>query len=122
MRFSLDHVAIQTSDIVGTAAFYVKEFGAEILYQDTSWAFLRLGQGKIALVTPQQHPPHIALRVSAEDLEQAAKKYGRTIDAHRDGTRGMYLKDPAGNMLELICYPPESTTAPRRGAKADDPV
>ncbi len=110
MMFALDHVAVQTPDITGTAAFYVREFGAEILYQDASWAFLRLGQGKIALVTPQQHPPHIALRVSHEDLEQAAKKYGRAIDSHRDGTRGIYLKDPAGNTLELICYPPDYKT------------
>jgi len=104
--FSLDHVAIQTPDITGTAAFYVNEFGAEILYQDASWAFLRLGQGKIALVTPQQHPPHIAMRASPEDLQIAAEKHGQKIASHRDGTRGIYLKDPAGNTVELICYPP----------------
>jgi catechol 2,3-dioxygenase-like lactoylglutathione lyase family enzyme len=110
--FALDHVAVQTPDIAGTAAFYVREFGAEVLYQDASWAFLRLGQGKIALVTPQQHPPHIAMRVSAEDLQQAAAKYGKIIDVHRDGTRGIYVQDPAGNTLELICYPSGHQAAP----------
>ena len=105
--FSLDHVAIQTPDIAGTAEFYVKEFGAEILYQDTSWAFLRLGQGKLALVSPQQHPPHVAMRVSSDDLQRAAEKHGQSIAEHRDGTRGIYLHDPAGNTLELICYPPD---------------
>lgn len=110
--FSLDHVAIQTTDIGGTAAFYVSQFGAEIIYQDASWAFLRLGQGKIALVNPQQHPPHIALRVSDEDLQRASAKHGREITSHRDGTRGIYLKDPAGNTLELICYPPNDKPLP----------
>jgi len=71
------------------------------LYQDASWAFLRLGQGKLALVSPSQHPPHVALRVSTRELERA----GKPIDRHRDGTTGIYVDDPQGNVIELICYP-----------------
>ncbi len=105
--FALDHVAIQTTDIPGTAEFYVREFGAEILYQDKTWAFLRLGQGKLALVQPNQHPAHVALRSTLEDLEAAAARHSLIIKTHRDGTRGIYLSDPAGNVLELIYYPPD---------------
>ncbi|HTV48516.1 MAG TPA: VOC family protein [Phycisphaerae bacterium] len=103
--FALDHVAVQTNDIAETAKFYVQEFGAEILYQDDSWAFLRLGQGKLALVNPKQHPAHVALRTTQEELETSAKHFGKTIKTHRDGTTGIYLEDPAGNQVELICYP-----------------
>jgi catechol-2,3-dioxygenase len=105
--FALDHVAIQTGDIAGTAKFYVEQFGAQILYQDDSWAFLRLGQGKLALVNPQQHPAHVALRATLEQLEQTAKHFGKSIQTHRDGTRGIYVQDPSGNQVELIYYPPE---------------
>ena len=105
--FELDHVALQTSDIPGTVAFYVTTFGAEVLYADESWAFLKIGQGKLALVRPEQHPAHVALRVDLGDLEVAAAKAGLAINTHRDGTRGVYLKDPAGNTVELICYPPK---------------
>jgi catechol 2,3-dioxygenase-like lactoylglutathione lyase family enzyme len=107
--FELDHVAIQTHDIAASVAFYVEHFRAEVLYQDTTWAFLRLGEGKLALVTPSQHPPHIALRVSEETLERAAARAGLPIDRHRDGTTGIYIDDPQGNVVELICYPPGET-------------
>ncbi len=103
--FELDHVAIQTPDIRGSVEFYKTSFGAEVIYQDASWAFLRLGQGKLALVNPQQHPAHVALRVGLPQLEAIAAKHGQNIKTHRDGTRGIYLADPSGNQVELIYYP-----------------
>ncbi len=105
--FDLDHVAIQTSDIPGSVAFYKNHFGAEVIYEDQSWAFLRLGKGKLALVNPQQHPPHVAIRVDIAQLEAMAADCGQEVKAHRDGTRGIYLTDPAGNTVELINYPPD---------------
>jgi catechol 2,3-dioxygenase-like lactoylglutathione lyase family enzyme len=107
--FEMDHVAVPTRDIAGSIRFYVENFDAQVLYQDGTWAFLRLGQGKLALVTPEQHPPHVALRVSPADLEAAAARAGKPIDRHRDGTTGIYINDPQGNVIELICYPPGET-------------
>ena len=107
--FEMDHVALPTKDIPATIKFYVENFGAEILYADATWAFLRIGQGKLALVTPTQHPPHVALRVDLPTLQAAALKAGKTIDLHRDGTRGIYVDDPNGNVLELIHYPSGQT-------------
>lgn len=109
--FEMDHVAVATQDIAGTVRYYQEQFGAQVLYADASWAFLRIGQGKLALVKPEQHPPHVALRVDAQTLEEVARKRALPIDTHRDGTRGIYLKDPSGNVVELICYPePGGTT------------
>ena len=107
--FEMDHVAIATNDIAGSVRFYVESFGAEVLYQDATWAFLRLGQGKLALVTPTQHPPHVALRVDETTLALAAERAGKPIDKHRDGTTGIYVEDPQGNVIELICYPAGET-------------
>ena len=107
--FEMDHVAIPCPDIAAGVAFYTQTFGAQVLYQDATWAFLKIGQGKLALVTPTQHPPHIALRVDEKTLENAAQNAGKTIDSHRDGTKGIYISDVAGNSIELICYPPGET-------------
>ena len=107
--YELDHVAVQTTDIAGSVRWYVETFEAEVLYQDATWAFLKLGQGKLALVSPSQHPPHVALRVGEAELEQAAARAQKTIDRHRDGTTGIYIDDPHGNVIELICYPPGET-------------
>ncbi|MDF2440026.1 MAG: hypothetical protein JWN98_1010 [Abditibacteriota bacterium] len=107
--FEMDHVAIESTDIADSVRFYVEQFGAQVLYEDTTWAFLRIGQGKLAIVTPAQHPPHVALRVDAATLEAAATRAGKPIDRHRDGTTGIYIDDPQGNAIELICYPPDET-------------
>jgi catechol 2,3-dioxygenase-like lactoylglutathione lyase family enzyme len=107
--FEMDHVAIPTTDVRGTATYYVETFGAVILYVDDTWAFLRVGQGKLALVRPEQHPMHVALRVDLASLEAAAKREGKGIDKHRDGTQGIYVNDPAGNVVELIYYPAGET-------------
>ena len=107
--FEMDHVAVQTDDVPGSVRFYVERFGAHVLYQDETWAFLRLGQGKLALVTPSQHPPHVALRVDEASLEEAARREGKPVDRHRDGTKGIYVQDDAGNVVELICYPDGET-------------
>lgn len=107
--FELDHVAITCPDIAAGVAFYAENFGAQVLYQDTTWAFLKVGQGKLALVTPSQHPPHVAVRVDEQTLDAAARRAGKPVDAHRDGTKGIYIEDNAGNVVELICYPPGET-------------
>lgn len=107
--FEMDHVAVVSHDITRDVAWYVAQFGAEILYQDTTWAFLKMGQGKLALVTPTQHPPHVALRVDEATLEGAAARANKPIDVHRDGTKGIYIDDESGNAIELICYPPGET-------------
>ncbi len=107
--FEMDHVAVQTKDIAASTKFYVENFGAQLLYGDDTWAFLKIGQGKLALVTPSQHPPHVALRVDESTLEAAARRADVPIDRHRDGTTGIYVNDPDGNAVELICYPPGET-------------
>jgi catechol 2,3-dioxygenase-like lactoylglutathione lyase family enzyme len=106
---NIDHIAIPSTDIAATVEWYVSRFGAGVLYQDSTWAFLQLPNVKLAIVSPNQHPPHVAFRVTPEELEQAARDAGKPIDRHRDGTTGIYLADPFGNAVELICYPPGET-------------
>jgi catechol 2,3-dioxygenase-like lactoylglutathione lyase family enzyme len=105
----LDHVAVVSPDIEKSVQWYSQQFGATVLYQDKTWAFLQVGGNKLALVTPGQHPPHVAFSVTEEQLDGASRTHNIPIDKHRDGTRGIYITDPAGNAVELICYPPAET-------------
>jgi len=114
MSYELDHVAVPSNDVAASVRWYVAQFGAEVLYEDATWAFLRVGHGKLAIVTPTQHPPHIAVRVTPEQLEAAARHAGKEVERHRDGTTGIYVTDPFGNAVELICYPPGETAYERR--------
>ena len=113
---TLDHVAVPSNDVALSVKFYVDHFGATVLYQDTTWAFMDVGGVKLAIVTPAQHPPHVAFRVTSAELEVAAKKAGVEIDRHRDGTTGIYTADPFGNAVELICYPAGKTLYEKRDA------
>ena len=102
----IDHVAVDAPKLDETVQWYVKQFGASLLYQDATWAFLKVGGSKLALLTPGQHPPHIAFAVTDVELEELASQQNRVIKAHRDGTRSFYTADPSGNPVEFISYPP----------------
>jgi catechol 2,3-dioxygenase-like lactoylglutathione lyase family enzyme len=92
---SIDHIAIPVTDVAAAVEWYRRAFRCEVSYQDDTWGFIKFGNVKLALVIAAQHPPHIAL-VSPE-----AEKFG-TLNLHRDGTRSCYIKDPAGNSVEIL--------------------
>ena len=91
---TMHHVAIRVSDIKATVDWYTKHFGCKVNYQDETWALVEFANIQLAFVLPQQHPPHIAL---LGDPSQ----YGEP-KTHRDGTRSVYMKDPAGNNIEIL--------------------
>lgn len=105
----LDHVAVPSSDIARSVEWYRTHLGAKVLFQDDTWAFLALGNIKLALVSPHQHPPHVAVSVTRPQLEAAAAEAGIPIDRHRDGSEGIYIHDPFGNAVEMIHYPAGAT-------------
>jgi hypothetical protein len=120
--FEFDHVAQQVPDIAEAVAWYLTLFPqAKVLYQDTSWAFVDVAGTKLAFVKKDQHPNHLAWRVSDAQLEQLAARYNQTIALHRDKTRSFYLEAPGKQWIEIICMD-EATWAQsdkKDGATAD---
>ena len=92
---ALHHVAISVNDIAQAVDWYTKTFQCKVSYQDATWAMLEFANLKLALVLPEQHPPHLAF------VHPEAEKFG-TLKAHRDGTRSVYVRDPAGNSIEIL--------------------
>lgn len=92
---ALHHVAISVNDIAAAVGWYIGHFKCRVGYQDATWALLEFANTKVALVIPSQHPPHIAF--ASDDAE----KFG-TLKPHRDGTRSVYVTDPAGNSVEIM--------------------
>ena len=91
----IDHVAIAVDDVAKAVDWYRETFKCEIEYQDKTWAFLRFENIKLALVVPNQHPPHLAF------LHENADQFGN-LKTHRDGTRSIYIADSAGNAVEIV--------------------
>ncbi len=92
---AIDHVAIAVPEIGSAIDWYQQHFQCEVLYQDNSWALLQFSNIKMALVLPAEHPPHIGF------LTAKAVEFG-PLKQHRDGTKSVYISDPAGNSLELL--------------------
>jgi catechol 2,3-dioxygenase-like lactoylglutathione lyase family enzyme len=91
----LDHVAIAVSSVADAVRWYRERFRCEVAYEDATWALLKFANTQLALVLPEQHPPHIGFVCSA------AEKYG-ALTRHRDGTQSVYVLDPAGNAVEIL--------------------
>jgi catechol 2,3-dioxygenase-like lactoylglutathione lyase family enzyme len=92
---AIHHIAISVNDIASAVDWYRASFRCRVSYQDETWALLEFANTSLALVIPSQHPPHIGF------VSPDAEKHG-PLKRHRDGTRSIYLADPAGNPVEIL--------------------
>lgn len=121
----LNHVSIHADDLEESARFYERVFGLERLptprFQDTTVVWLRLGDQQLHLFTRETGPPryhHFGLEVDDfEAVYREAKElgaldpqaFGRSaVRELPDGSVQMYLRDPAGNLVEVV-WPDVST-------------
>ena len=91
----VDHIAIESTDIKKSTEWYKKQFNCTVKYQDDTWALLRFDNISLALVSPGDHPPHIAV-VDKNIAKVPSSKM------HRDGIRYLYETDPDSNYIERI--------------------
>ena len=98
MKF--DHVAVSSSNVRNTAAWYQENLDAEVLYLDDTWGFVDVGGTKIAFVVSSQHPPHICFEVDADYIEKNLQE--KNFKKHRDGTESCYIRDCDGNFIEFL--------------------
>jgi len=101
-----DHVAVQVPDVAAAIAWWRGLVpGATVVYEDDSWALMQAAGARVAFVSANEHPDHLAYSVSCSELERLAEKHGSEIASHRDGSRSFYLDAPGGHGVELIAYP-----------------
>jgi len=99
VTYKLDHIAIEAHDIKKSVEWHKERLQAIVLYEDLTWAIMRLADGsKIALVTKGQHPPHIGIIPDCEPFGD--------LQVHRDKSYSFYEKDPHSSAVyEWIWYP-----------------
>jgi hypothetical protein len=101
-----DHLAQQVPDVAAALDWWQRTVpGATVLHADETWGLLEAGGAKLAFVVADQHPDHVAYKVSATELERLAGEHGVAIASHRDGTRSFYLDAPGDHRVEVIAYP-----------------
>ena len=98
MKF--DHIALVSDNIKKSVDWYVAKWRAEVVYQDDSWALIKVFGTKIAFVIKGSHPAHIGFEASSEFICENFNE--AKFDQHRDGSWYAYFKDPDGNVVEVL--------------------
>ena len=114
---SLHHIAISVKEktIAEMVEWYRETFRCEVTYQDETWAMLQFENVQLALVVPGQHPPHLGFETPS------AESHGE-LKLHRDGTRSIYIPDPAGNAVELLAPMDPHSAATDESVPVDSPL
>ena len=104
-KMNIDHIAFRVSDLDLAQKWYEENLGAELQYTDQYYRRMLLNNTTLALIDENRYPDnHIGILV--EDFDQLPN-VGTRIE-HRDGTVGVYVKDPFGHVVEYIWYSPET--------------
>jgi catechol 2,3-dioxygenase-like lactoylglutathione lyase family enzyme len=119
----LRHLALNVRDLAAMKRFYVELLGFAVEWEpDADNLYLSSGADNLALHRAAASPAtrgaldHLGLIVrEAADVDRWAaflEEHGVTVDAkprtHRDGARSCYVKDPDGNVVQIIHHPPIS--------------
>jgi catechol 2,3-dioxygenase-like lactoylglutathione lyase family enzyme len=91
---TMHHVAVPVSNVREIVDWYTQHFACTVKYQDETWALVEFSNISLAFVLPEQHPPHFA--ILGDPSRHGEPKL------HRDGTRSVYIQDPAANNIEIL--------------------
>lgn len=101
----VDHIALLVDDLSVAEEWYMKSLDAKVTFRDEKYIRITTNNTNIALIDKNHYPcAHIGILV--ENKEDLPTEKGTVIE-HRDGTVGVYVKDPFGNYLEYIWYSDE---------------
>jgi catechol 2,3-dioxygenase-like lactoylglutathione lyase family enzyme len=120
---SLRHVALTVADLEAAERFYVEVLGMRVEWRpDPDNVYLTSGADNLALhraTGPIAGPgalDHLGFVVRRpEDVDAwnarlvaAGVPPAAGPKTHRDGARSLYVRDPAGNLVQIIYHPPIS--------------
>jgi catechol 2,3-dioxygenase-like lactoylglutathione lyase family enzyme len=114
----INHVSISAPDLEASVRFYTEVFGMERVpaprFPGQPVAWLRLGTQQLHLFQREGAPTYHHFGLDVDDFEAAYRRV-RMLEIRDDSTfmRGifelpggeaqMYLRDPAGNLVEIDC-------------------
>jgi len=106
MSSIVDHIAIMVDDLELAEKWYIENLGGEVTHRQENYVRLKLQNTNLALLSSDfiTSKPHVGILCSEiMDLPDVGAKV-----SHRDGTTGVYVKDPFGNSIEFIHYDTQS--------------
>jgi extradiol dioxygenase family protein len=106
MNLTVDHIAVRVDDLEIAESWYCKHLSANITFRDEKYIRIRVANTNIALIDKKYYP-HAHFAILVENMCDLPLEKGEVVK-HRDGTMGVYVKDPFGNYLEYIWYSDEA--------------
>jgi len=103
---TVDHIAIRVDDLEVAEKWYCDNLDAKDTFKDEKYTRIQVQNTYIALID-QKYYPHAHFGVLVEKMCDLPLEKGEVVK-HRDGTLGVYVKDPFGNYLEYIWYSDEA--------------
>ena len=122
----LRHLALNVKNVADAVDFYRRVFGMRIIWQpDADNAYLSAGCDSLALHKgiagdrSDQALDHLGFIVaSIDELEESYQwaqanrlEIARPLRRHRDGSVSFYIRDPDGNMVQVLYEPSISPLA-----------
>ena len=104
-KSKIDHIAILVDDLKLAEEWYMKRVNGSVTFRDNKYIRIQIGNTNIALID-KKHYPHAHFGILVENIADLPLEKGEVVK-HRDGTIGVYVKDPFGNYLEYIYYSDE---------------
>jgi len=125
---NLEEIALRVKDLDSMQKFYEEILGLELMKRFTDSAFFKIAEGYgghtqiLALFDRSKQPDykvvsaetstidHIAFAISLADFDLEKKRLEQlglqvyTSEHSWVHWRSLYLKDPEGNEVELVCY------------------
>tara|TARA_R110000751_G_scaffold200168_1_gene305025 strand:- start:456 stop:788 length:333 start_codon:yes stop_codon:yes gene_type:complete len=105
VKSKIDHVALLVDDLDIAEKWYMSRLSAKVIYKDHKYVRLQTNNTILALID-RKYYKYAHIGISVEKYEDLPTEDG-IISHHRDGSVGIYAKDPFGNYLEYIWYPPK---------------
>jgi len=102
MKSQIDHIAVLVDDLEKAEEWYTAHLDGTVTFRDEKYIRLQIENTNIALVD-KKHYAHPHFGVLVENFCDLPHDEGEAVH-HRDGTVGIYVKDPFGNYLEYIWY------------------
>ena len=106
MSSTVDHIAILVDDLEKAEKWYVENFGGKVTHKQENYIRLKLKNTNLALLSDNFETSKAHIGILCEKLEDLPAMGSLVI--HRDGTTGVYVKDPFGNNIEFIHYSEQS--------------
>jgi len=104
----IDHVAVESENPDGLAAFYERVLGARIVKAEGHPVMAYLGNTAFAFHEPDGPGAHTAVRVSEEERAEIRRRLEEegfeAEERDHDIAVGLFFRDPDGRQVEVITY------------------